>query len=109
MEWSTFESLEPDYLKAIKDVLDEKGMERVLAWGHPDGLEAGRNTEAWREMNELIPRAQLMGAEIMRSWTTLLANDQGIRVRYDGIKENDRKHLEQFVRDQESWKAEINS
>ena len=66
LESCFFESLEPDYLKAIKDALDEKGMERVLAWGHPDGLEAGRNTEAWREMNELIPRARLMGAEIMR-------------------------------------------
>lgn len=32
-----------------------------------------------------------------------------VRVRYDDIKDNDRKHLEQFVRDQESWKAEINS
>ena len=25
----------------IKAALDEKGLERVLAWGHPDGLEAG--------------------------------------------------------------------
>ena len=66
LESCFFESLEPGYLKAIKEALDEKGMERVLAWGHPDGLEAGRNREAWREMNELIPRAQLMGADIMR-------------------------------------------
>ena len=30
-----------------------------------------------------------------------------IRVRYDDIKDDDRQHLEQFVRDQESWKAEL--
>jgi len=66
LESCFFESLEPDYLAEIKAALDEKGMERVLAWGHPDGLEAGRNENAWREMNELIPRAQFMGADIMR-------------------------------------------
>jgi len=30
-----------------------------------------------------------------------------VRIRYDHIKEDDRTHLEQFVRDQESWKAEL--
>lgn len=66
LESCFFESLEADYLKTIKEALDERGMERVLAWGHPDGLEAGRNEAAWREMNELIPKAQFMGADIMR-------------------------------------------
>jgi len=41
-------------------------MERVLAWGHPDGLEAGRNEDAYQEMNSLIPKARFMGADIMR-------------------------------------------
>ena len=66
LESCFFESLEPGYLSEIKAALDEQGMERVLAWGHPDGLEAGRSEKAWREMNELIPRAQFMGADIMR-------------------------------------------
>jgi len=66
LESCFFESLQPEYLADIKAALDEKGLERVLAWGHPDGLEAGRNEDAWREMNELIPRAQFMGADIMR-------------------------------------------
>ena len=30
-------------------------------------------------------------------------------VKYDDIKADDRKHLEQFVRDQDSWKAELSS
>lgn len=66
LESCFFESLEPGYLGEIKAALDERGMERVLAWGHPDGLEAGRNEDAWREMNPLIPKARFMGAEIMR-------------------------------------------
>jgi len=66
LESCFFESLEPSYLGEIKAVLDEKGLERVLAWGHPDGLEAGRSETAWREMNGLIPKAQFMGADIMR-------------------------------------------
>jgi sugar phosphate isomerase/epimerase len=66
LESCFFESLEPGYLAEIKAVLDERGLERVLAWGHPDGLEAGRNERAWREMNALIPKAHFMGADIMR-------------------------------------------
>lgn len=66
LESCFFESLEPDYLSQIKDALDEHGLERVLAWGHPDGLEAGRSERAWREMNSLIPKAHFMGAQIMR-------------------------------------------
>jgi sugar phosphate isomerase/epimerase len=66
LESCFFDSLEPGYLGQIKAALDEKGLERVLAWGHPDGLEAGRNETAWRAMNELIPKARFMGAEIMR-------------------------------------------
>ncbi|MHB0958052.1 MAG: sugar phosphate isomerase/epimerase family protein [Pirellulaceae bacterium] len=66
LESCFFESLEPDYLSEIKATLDEKGLERVLAWGHPDGLEAGRSEAAWHDMNALIPKAQFMGADIMR-------------------------------------------
>ncbi len=66
LESCFFESLEPAYLSEIKGALDEKGMQRVLAWGHPDGLEAGRNVEAWKEMNSLIPKARFMGADVMR-------------------------------------------
>lgn len=66
LESCFFESLEPGYLSDMKAVLDERKLERVLAWGHPDGLEGGRNEAAWREMNALIPKAQYMGADIMR-------------------------------------------
>lgn len=66
LESCFFESLEAKYLSDMKAVLDQHKLERVLAWGHPDGLEAGRNEKAWREMNSLIPKARFMGADIMR-------------------------------------------
>ncbi len=44
--------------------------------------------------------------------TRMLSDDEGqkvhaIRVRYNEIKDQDRRHLEQFVRDQEAWKSEL--
>jgi 3-oxoisoapionate decarboxylase len=66
LESCFFPSLDAGFLGEVKAALDERGLERVLAWGHPDGLEAGRSEKAWREMNALIPKASAMGAEIMR-------------------------------------------
>ena len=36
-------SMEDDYLAKIKGILDDAGLERIWAWGHPDGLEGGKN------------------------------------------------------------------
>ena len=66
LESCFFESFDKAYLAGMKAILDEKQLERVLAWGHPDGLEAGRNEKAWRQMNALIPKARYLGADIMR-------------------------------------------
>ncbi|MDR1291986.1 MAG: sugar phosphate isomerase/epimerase [Clostridiales Family XIII bacterium] len=59
-------SLEPEYLKSLKPILDEYGFDRVFAWGHPDGLERGKNEAAFEEVKALIPRAVLIGADVMR-------------------------------------------
>ena len=66
LESCFFPSFDSGYLADVKAALDEYGLERVFAWGHPDGLEAGRNKQAWQEMNTLIPKAPLLGARIMR-------------------------------------------
>ena len=55
-----------------------------------------------------------MGSEIVEVSRMTAGDDDdtsvdAVRVRYGKIKDDDRKHLEQFVRDQESWKSEINS
>jgi sugar phosphate isomerase/epimerase len=66
LESCFFPSLDEGFFSEVKAALDERGLQRVLAWGHPDGLEGGRNQAAWREMNALIPKARSMGADIMR-------------------------------------------
>ena len=32
-----------------------------------------------------------------------------VKIQYDKIRDDDRKHLQQFVRDLESWKGELNA
>jgi sugar phosphate isomerase/epimerase len=55
-----------EYLGHVKQMLDEYGLDRVYAWGHPDGLEGGTNTDAYREMIRSFGRARQVGAKVMR-------------------------------------------
>jgi sugar phosphate isomerase/epimerase len=57
---------DPAYLAGIKTHLDTLGMDRVYAWGHPDGLEGGQNEAAYAEMVEHIEHAKAIGATVMR-------------------------------------------
>jgi len=60
-------SFHEDYLKKIKDMLDEANIDRVVAWGHPDGLEAGNNDEALKDLIKMIDVAEFMGgSKVMR-------------------------------------------
>ena len=54
------------YLSEIKGMLDEYNLDRVYAWGHPDGLEGGKNEKAYDEMVEHIEYAEAIGAKVMR-------------------------------------------
>jgi len=54
------------YLSEIKGMLDENNLDRVYAWGHPDGLEGGKNEKACDEMIEHIEYANAIGAKVMR-------------------------------------------
>lgn len=54
------------YLRDVKAILDDYGLDRVYAWGHPDGLEGGRNTDAYQKMIASLPHARNIGADIMR-------------------------------------------
>jgi len=54
------------YLSEIKGMLDEYGMDRVFAWGHPDGLEGGKNEKMFDEMVQSIEYADAIGAKVMR-------------------------------------------
>ncbi len=54
------------YLREIKDRLDRYNLDRVWAWGHPDGLEGGANHQAHAEMIASLEHAQEIGATVMR-------------------------------------------
>jgi sugar phosphate isomerase/epimerase len=54
------------WFKDLKAQLDDYGMDRVYAWGHPDGLERGQNWTAYEEMVAGIPKAKAIGADVMR-------------------------------------------
>jgi len=54
------------WFKDLKAQLDEYKLDRVYAWGHPDGLEGGKNTKAFDDMVKSIDYAVAIGAKVMR-------------------------------------------
>jgi sugar phosphate isomerase/epimerase len=54
------------YLSEVKGLLDDAGLDRVFAWGHPDGLEGGRNRKAFEDMMKSMDYAVAIGAKVMR-------------------------------------------
>jgi sugar phosphate isomerase/epimerase len=66
LESCFFPSYDEGWLKNLKAQLDEYGLDRVYAWGHPDGLERGKNMDAFNDMMANIPRAKTIGADVMR-------------------------------------------
>lgn len=54
------------YLAGLRRKLDAHGFDRVYAWGHPDGLEAGGNQKAKEDMIRHIEHAAAIGAPVMR-------------------------------------------
>lgn len=42
------------------------GLQPILAWGHPDGLQGGTNAQAAADLLALLPGAQALGCEIVR-------------------------------------------
>jgi len=70
LESCFFPSFDDGYFRELKSKLDDYGFDRVYAWGHPDGLERGQNPQAYEGVEDSliasIPRAKLMGADVMR-------------------------------------------
>ncbi len=55
------------YLKDLKEKLDGYGFKkRIYAWGHPSGLDGGSNEEMFEDLKVKIPRAKLIGTDVMR-------------------------------------------
>lgn len=66
LESCFFPSLAESYLSQVKGLLDSYELDRVYAWGHPDGLEGGANERAYDDMLASIERAKAIGAGVMR-------------------------------------------
>lgn len=66
LESCFFPSFEEAWFKDMRSQLDDYGFDRVYAWGHPDGLEAGKNRDEYENMVAQIKNAKLIGADVMR-------------------------------------------
>ncbi len=66
LESCFFPSFDKGWFLDLKAQLDDYGFDRVYAWGHPDGLEAGKNRAEFESMIAQIPNARLIGADVMR-------------------------------------------
>lgn len=71
VEGISFESiylpaLDAGFMRELSQRLDERGVARVLAWGHPNGLEGGLNLEALDDLKRHIPMARALGTTVMR-------------------------------------------
>jgi sugar phosphate isomerase/epimerase len=73
LESCFIQSFEEDYLRELKNKLDEYGFDRVWAWGHPDGLEGGKNEAMLDDMIDHISYAKKVGAPVMRTVGSSLA------------------------------------
>lgn len=55
-----------NYLCRLKDKLDAAGLDRMVAWGHPDGLEGGKNRAAAKDMERHLETSKAVGGTVMR-------------------------------------------
>jgi len=61
-----FESYDETYLKELKNLLDSGGLECVVAWGHPDGYEGGKNPAAFEDLKKQFAVCEILGSKVMR-------------------------------------------
>ncbi len=66
LESCFFPTMHKAWFGELKARLDDYGLERVYAWGHPRGLEDGGNRSALEDMVAQVENARLIGAQVMR-------------------------------------------
>ena len=79
-----FPVFDDGYCAELSAALDEAKLERILGWGHPDGLRGGTDLEAFEDLKRHIPRAAKVGAKIMRivaSSMLYVDNDHDVQIR----------------------------
>ncbi|MBI2941844.1 MAG: sugar phosphate isomerase/epimerase [Chloroflexi bacterium] len=58
--------LDAGFLQELRSALDDAGLDRVLAWGHPTGLECGTSPAALADLKRHIPAARALGTTTLR-------------------------------------------
>lgn len=66
LESCFFPAYDQAFFSDLKARLDAYGFDRVYAWGHPDGLEAGKNRDEFNSMLKHIEYAKMIDAPVMR-------------------------------------------
>ena len=57
--------LDRAFLAGLKEKLDDSGLEGMLAWGHPQGLETGKNLKAAEDLKQTIKLLKYFGNNIL--------------------------------------------
>lgn len=73
LETCFFPKNDPEFLTRIKDLMNKGGLKPVVAWGHPDGFEGGKNPEAANDLLNHLKTCQILEAEVMRIVVSSLA------------------------------------
>jgi sugar phosphate isomerase/epimerase len=63
---SVYLPADDDFVRRLRERLDELGLERVWAWGHPRGLCSGTNAEAAADLVKHLGIAKSLDAKVMR-------------------------------------------
>ncbi len=66
LETCFFASLDEDYLKSLKGIMDRGNLECIVAWGHPAGLEGGENIAAVADMEAHFRTCEILGTDVLR-------------------------------------------
>src|SRR5665213_1704337 len=66
LESCFFDALDDGLCAEIKDRLDDAGLDRVLGWGHPEGLWGGTRPDELEALKRHIPQALELGSTRMR-------------------------------------------
>ena len=68
VSWETcfFERQDAEYYQGLKEKMDSAGLECIVAWGHPAGLEGGENVAAIDDMDKHHETCRIMGTNVLR-------------------------------------------
>ena len=66
LESCFFDALDDGLCAEIKGRLDDAGLDRVLGWGHPEGLWGGTKPEELEALKRHLPQVRKLGSTRMR-------------------------------------------